>query len=248
MYSEARCTQIQRADVHRGDGNAITCAGDILEVAGEGVGEGLAELGAAEGVEFSVALMEGVGEGLDGVVGAGALVEELVDLVGVLAAVVKEFPAAGEAAEAGDLVEGERGGLEDFVGGIGVVECAGVLLRGELGAGEAFELVDLELSRAAGGEELVEVVGEVVDCLAGESVDEVGMDVGTGVVGEPCGVGERGGGVGGTADGLGDGGVEGLEADFEVELTFGVGGEALFEGVGEVVGVEFEVERVGRGE
>ena len=148
---------------------------------------------------------------------------------------------------------GETGGAEEMVGwpvaggkdgigrGGGVAHGKGDVVARDGGAGQLFQDTELDFMGLE-GEEAVEAGGEAGGGFGGEAGDEVGVDEGMGIGAQEA---EVVGGeieVLGAADGIEDGGVERLDADFELE---GARGEAREDGAkfgGEAVGEHFEVE------
>jgi len=159
-----------------------------------------------------------------------------------VAAVGDEIPVAGEAAQAFESLEVEGLRLEEIVGWEGVVDHGPFLVVARDGrSAEAFEQADLDLVRLQ-GEEAVEAAGEGLERFAGESRDEVGVDVDAGVVVEEAEVLLEARDVLSAADALAHLGVEGLDADLELKAA---GWESWEEGpdfVREAVGDHLEVE------
>lgn len=217
-------------DVGAEEAREVGAAG-ALEVAGEGrgdVGGGEVEMLGEEGEEVFDEGVEG-----DGVGAAKALEEVVAPLhealeggvavgpeegsgVDEVAAVAGEVPDFGEAAEALHGGEVDEAGGKDLVGGVGAVdEVVGLFVADDGGAAKAFEEVDLDFLGAE-GEEAVEAAANGVEVFAGESEDEVGMDVGAGVFEEPADVFFGALVVLAAGDEGGDVLVEGLDADFEL--------------------------------
>ena len=132
-------------------------------------------------------------------------------------------PVVGEAGGAQEVLGGPVAGGEDFVGGRGTIaHGVGVVVAGDGRPGEFFQDAELDFVGVE-GDEAVEAGCKTFGSFAGESGDEVGVEEGVGVGAEEAEV------VGGAveilraADGVEDGGGEGLEADFELK---GAGREA----------------------
>ena len=120
-------------------------------------------------------------------------------------------------------------------------------MAGDGGAREFFQDAELDFVGVE-GDEAVEAGGEALGRFAGKSGDEVGVEKGVGAGTEKVNV------VGGaveilrTADGVEDGGIEGLKPDFELEGAGGEEGKDFAQLGGEAVGEHFEVkEEAGMG-
>ena len=155
------------------------------------------EAGAGDGEELAFGGADAVGEGLIETVGVGTRAElELSRCFGKVAAVMDEFPAAGETPDAAQGLKAHGVRAQQLVRRLGAEdEAKRFCVAGEACAREAFEEVDLEFGRSAFIDQCVEAAGEGCLVLAGQSENEVRMDDRAGLAGEEAQVGERGGGV-----------------------------------------------------
>jgi hypothetical protein len=167
---------------------------------------------------------------------------------GKLSAVGDEVPEAGEAADGLELFEGEESVAEDFPGRLSAPDHLPFGIVPENGsAAEAFEEADLNFLGPE-SPEAVEAVGEAVEIFSGESGDEIGMNVNAGFGAEPFEILFGDGIVLLTTDELSGFGIEGLDADFELEHAWWEAADDFAKGFRESIGDEFEVEEEVRGD
>jgi len=151
------------------------------------------------------------------------------------AAVGDEIPEPAEAAEALEGGEVEVPILEDFVGRTGIVTHGPVgVVTGETGAAESFENAELDFLGTE-REEAVEAVGEGVEGFAGQTGDEIGMNVDASPFAKEAEVVFETGEVLTAADAGADVGIEGLNADLELKSARGEPGDLFAQGLGEAV-------------
>jgi hypothetical protein len=210
--------------------------------AGEPMEEGLREAIGAEGVGLAGGGVEVIAEGEEGKERGGGRFPEQGKGGGEAATIGDEIPVTGEAAEALDGGEIEVAIGEQFVRWVGIVAHGPFLVVTLDGsAAEALEQAHLDFLGIQ-ADQTIETGGKTVEGFAGQADDEVGVEVDTGLLAEEAEIILQPIEVLASGDAGADIGMEGLDADFELEGAGGEGGDFLAERFREAVGDHFEVE------
>lgn len=210
--------------------------------AGEPLEEGLREAIGAEGVGLAGGGEEVIAEGEEGEERGGGRFPEQGQGGAEAAAVGDEVPVTSETSEALDGGEIEVAMGEQFVGRVGVIAHGPFLVVTlDRGTAEAFEEAHLDFLGIE-ADQTIETGGEAFEGFAGQADDEVGVEVDAGVLAEEAEVILQPFEVLATGDAGADFGIEGLDADLELEGAGWKGGDFLAERFREAVGDHFEVE------